>query len=59
MPLCPACSLRPFNRAHLAVSSATLEQIEQQARQVDRQWQLRLEGVRYEADLGADFAVSW
>ncbi len=51
MPLCPACSLRPFNRAHLAVSLATLEQIEQQARQVDRQWQLRLEGVRYEADL--------
>jgi len=43
--------LEALQPAHLEVSLATLEQIEQQARQVDRQWQLRLEGVRYEADL--------
>ncbi len=33
------------------MSLATLEQIEDQARQVQRQWQLRLERARYEADL--------
>jgi DNA invertase Pin-like site-specific DNA recombinase len=37
--------------AHLEVSLATLEEIEAQARQVERQWQLRLERARYEADL--------
>jgi hypothetical protein len=35
----------------LEVSLTTLEQIEDQARQVERQWQLRLERARYEADL--------
>jgi len=37
--------------AQLEVSLATLEQIEEQARQVERQGQLRLERARYEADL--------
>jgi hypothetical protein len=37
--------------AQLEVSLATLAQIEDQARQVERQWQLRLERARYEADL--------
>lgn len=37
--------------AQLEVSLATLEQIEEQARQVERQWRLRLERARYEAEL--------
>jgi DNA invertase Pin-like site-specific DNA recombinase len=43
--------LEAIQPAQLEVSLATLEQIEDQARQMDRQWQLRLEGIRYEADL--------
>jgi hypothetical protein len=35
----------------LAISRATLTHLEAQARQIERQWQLRLERVRYEADL--------
>jgi hypothetical protein len=35
----------------LAVSLATLDQLEAQARQIERQWQLRLERAQYEADL--------
>jgi hypothetical protein len=37
--------------AQLEVSLATLDQIEARARQVDHQWQLRLERAHYEADL--------
>ena len=37
--------------AQLAVSLATLEQVETQARQIERQWHLRLERAQYEADL--------
>jgi DNA invertase Pin-like site-specific DNA recombinase len=37
--------------AQLAVSLATLEQVEVQARQIERQWHLRLERAQYEADL--------
>ena len=37
--------------AQLAISLAALEQVEEQARQVDRQWQLRQERAQYEADL--------
>jgi hypothetical protein len=37
--------------AQLKVSLATLDQIEARARQVDHQWQLRLERAHYEADL--------
>jgi DNA invertase Pin-like site-specific DNA recombinase len=43
--------LEALQPAQLEVSLATLEQIEDQARQVERQWQLRLEGARYEAEL--------
>lgn len=43
--------LEALQPAQLEVSLATLEQIEEQARQVERQWQLRLERARYEADL--------
>jgi DNA invertase Pin-like site-specific DNA recombinase len=43
--------LEAIQPAQLQVSLATLEQIEEQARQVQRQWQLRLERARYEADL--------
>jgi hypothetical protein len=43
--------LEAVRPAQLEVSLATLEQIEDQARQVERQWQLRLERARYEADL--------
>ena len=43
--------LEAIQPAQLEVSLATLEQIEDQARQVERQWQLRLERARYEADL--------
>ncbi len=37
--------------AHLAVALATLEDLDAQGRQIDRQWQLRLERARYAADL--------
>jgi hypothetical protein len=43
--------LEAIQPAQLHVSLATLAEIEQQARQVERQWQLRLERARYEADL--------
>jgi DNA invertase Pin-like site-specific DNA recombinase len=43
--------LEALQPAQLEVSLTTLEQIEDQARQVERQWQLRLERARYEADL--------
>jgi len=43
--------LEALQPAQLDVSLATLEEIENQARQVERQWQLRLERARYEADL--------
>ena len=43
--------LEALQPAQLEVSLATLEQVEGQARQVERQWQLRLERARYEADL--------
>ena len=43
--------LEAMQPAQLAISLATLEQVEAQARQIERQWQLRLERARYEADL--------
>jgi DNA invertase Pin-like site-specific DNA recombinase len=43
--------LEAIQPAQLQVSLATLVQLEDQARQVERQWQLRLERARYEADL--------
>jgi DNA invertase Pin-like site-specific DNA recombinase len=43
--------LEAIQPAHLEVSLATLETIENQTREVERQWQLRLERARYEADL--------
>jgi DNA invertase Pin-like site-specific DNA recombinase len=43
--------LEAIQPAQLEVSLATLAQIEDQARQVERQWQLRLERARYEAEL--------
>jgi hypothetical protein len=43
--------LEAIQPAQLEVSLTTLEQIENQARQVERQWQLRLERARYEAGL--------
>jgi hypothetical protein len=43
--------LQAIQPAELEVALATLEDIEVRARQADRQWQLRLERVRYEADL--------
>jgi DNA invertase Pin-like site-specific DNA recombinase len=43
--------LEAIQPAQLEVSLATLEQIEDQSRQVERQWQLHLERARYEADL--------
>jgi DNA invertase Pin-like site-specific DNA recombinase len=43
--------LEAIQPAQLNVSLATLEQIEDQTRQIERQWQLRLERARYEADL--------
>ena len=43
--------LETVQPAQLEVSLATLEQIETRAKQIDQQWQLRLERVRYEADL--------
>ena len=43
--------LQAMQPAQLEVSLAALDQIDARARQIDRQWQLRLERVRYEADL--------
>jgi hypothetical protein len=43
--------LEAIQPAHLAVSLATLDQLEARAQQLDRQWQLRLERAQYEADL--------
>ena len=43
--------LNALQPAQLEVSLATLEQIEDQERQVERQWHLHLERARYEADL--------
>jgi len=37
--------------AQLEVSLATLEKLEDRARQIDQQWQLRLERVQYQANL--------
>jgi hypothetical protein len=45
------CFLEAIQPAHLAVSLATLDQLEARARQLDRQWHLRLERAQYEADL--------
>jgi DNA invertase Pin-like site-specific DNA recombinase len=43
--------LEAMQPAQLAVSLATLDQLEVEARQIERQWQLRLERAQYEADL--------
>ncbi len=43
--------LEAMQPAQLQISLSTLDHLEEQARQVDRQWQLRLERVQYEADL--------
>jgi len=43
--------LEAMQPAQLEVSMAALEQLEARARQIDRQWQLRLERAEYEADL--------
>src|SRR5213078_382634 len=43
--------LAAIHPAQLEVALATLEQIEDQARQLERQGQLHLERARYEADL--------
>jgi len=43
--------LEAMQPAQLEVSIAALEQVEARARQVDHQWQLRIERARYEADL--------
>ena len=43
--------LEAVQPAQLAVSLATLDEVDARARQVDRQWQLRLERARYEADI--------
>src|SRR5207302_11464108 len=45
------CFLEAIQPAELAVALAALEEVEARARQLDRQWQLRLEQARYEADL--------
>lgn len=45
------CFLDAMQPAQLAVSLAALEEVEAQARQIEHQWQLRLERARYEADL--------
>jgi hypothetical protein len=43
--------LAAMQPVQLEISLATLEQLEAQARQIDEQWQRRLERARYEADL--------
>jgi len=46
-----ACFLEAIQPAQLAVALSTLEQLEARAKQIDRQWQLRLERAQYEAHL--------
>jgi DNA invertase Pin-like site-specific DNA recombinase len=46
-----ACFLEAIQPAQLAVALSTLDQLEARAKQIDRQWQLRLERAQYEADL--------
>ena len=43
--------LEAMQPAQLEVSIAALEQVEARARQIDQQWQLRVERAQYEADL--------
>ncbi len=43
--------LQAMQPAQLEISMAAFEQIELQAKQIDQQWQFRLERARYEADL--------
>lgn len=43
--------LAAIQPAHLQVSLATLAQLEERARALDRHWQLRLDRARYEVDL--------
>jgi DNA invertase Pin-like site-specific DNA recombinase len=43
--------LAAMQPAHLQVSLATLQELDVRARAIDRQWQLRLERARYEAEL--------
>jgi DNA invertase Pin-like site-specific DNA recombinase len=43
--------LEAMQPAQLEISLSTLDQLEERARQIDRQWQLRLERAHYEADL--------
>src|SRR5262249_56661244 len=43
--------LEAIQPAQLEVALATLEDLEAQARQVERQWQVRLGRIRYEAGL--------
>jgi DNA invertase Pin-like site-specific DNA recombinase len=43
--------LEAMQPAQLEISIAAFDQIEARARQIDKQWQLRLERARYEADL--------
>ena len=43
--------LAAMHPAHLQVSLATLAQLEERARAVDRHWQLRLERARYDVEL--------
>ncbi len=43
--------LEAMQPAQLEISLTTLAQIETRAQQIDQQWQLRLERVRYQADL--------
>jgi DNA invertase Pin-like site-specific DNA recombinase len=50
--------LAAIEPAQLEVSLAALDQIEARARQIERQWQLRQERARYEADLARRRFVS-
>jgi DNA invertase Pin-like site-specific DNA recombinase len=43
--------LAAMQPAHLHISLATLERLEERARAVERQWQLRLERARYDVEL--------
>ncbi|NTV62943.1 MAG: recombinase family protein [Oscillochloris sp.] len=46
-----AALLEALQPAQLVVSLATLDQLAAQARQIEQQWQLRVERAQYEADL--------
>lgn len=46
-----AALLEALQPAQLAMSLATLDELAAQARQIERQWQLRVERAQYEADL--------